>query len=73
MDSGQRIFQTPYITRTGKSSNPENTIKDNEDVMEGSMKSADDSDASMTRSREPSLNHFERVRPNVQPRPEIES
>jgi len=49
MDSGQRIFQTPYIARTGKSSNPENTIKDNEDVMEGSMKSADDSDASMTR------------------------
>jgi hypothetical protein len=49
MDSGQRIYQAPYLTKTGKSSNPENTIKDNDDVLEGSMKSADDSDTSMTR------------------------
>lgn len=62
MDSSQRIYQTPYITRTSKSTNPENTIKDNEDVMEASMKSADDSDTSMTRSKEPSLNQIERIR-----------
>jgi hypothetical protein len=73
MDPGQRGYSAPYITKSTKSSNPENTIKDNDDVMEGSMKSAEDSDTSMTRSKEPSAHFEERMRPNIQPRTETDS